>query len=883
MFGEKLTSRAMKVGMVTMVVVALMFSGMSAMFSTSLDAEAQILGGEYGGNLRVALKGEPNTFNPLNDSINEPAMQVIDIMYDSLGRINPYTYALEPWIASDWEIDPNDGSIVNVTLRTDVKWHDGSAVTVDDVMYTFGPDGYDIPYITAITTDATNNTVIFDLDSPDSRFFSEVVSLKLVKDGYLKTSTEEMGCGPYYLDASTSKVIAFDDYFKGRPYLDSITYTYYEDNLGAIYDIITSKIDFIAWDLTSNDTTLMVEEPIGTGNYTNLVQNANVSVDRSSGMDFWYLGMNCDENHVLGEPALRKAIAHVLDKASLTVFDIGGGLEVSESVVSKYNVPWYNSSITTYPFDTTEASNILNNADYYDYDGDGWRDKPDGTSFSFKLFGPPEQDLTPNVMAGIITEWLQDLGINVELVSDIDANHLVDIKANNFDMFIFTEERASIDPQYLEGMFSSEGIATDDNLLNFKPIVDVTSESIADKIDNGTYSCYLNNTNLEGSVVLESNGAIIATGYTVDLDTGMITLEAATYNAVDLSLGLNVSYSYRGFDHLINKAKNQMDPDMRAKYIKEAQGLISDYVPSIPLFSFRVNHAHNSSGFVGWVKTLGGINNFWSFISLRNGMNEGGMDVSISLPLAVANDGILSGDDTNLLIKIEDIDGNPLEANPIMSGEGTFGIPVYNAGSGAYTVPYTAPEVDSTRTITIVANVAMVSYGTSSGDIDITVKTMKNDFTIEVSKGLSSIPSGNSTTLTYVIMDQVTKASVEGANVTLSVSPTGLGGSLSEYSGVTDASGEFIVDFIAGNVTVDTTFSITLEASMDGYNSKDKSTSVNVVKMITYPPESGDDTNNSDDGNVTDGKNEIIPAPSVVIVLVTFAGIALIVRRKREE
>ncbi len=869
MFGEKLASRAMKVGMVTMLFVALMFSGMSAMFSTNLDAEAQILGGEYGGDLRVALKGEPNTFNPLSDSANEPAMQVIDIMYDSLGRINPYTYALEPWIAAGWEIDPDDDSIVTVTLRSDVKWHDGSMVTIEDVEYTFGPSGYNIAYIDTMTLNTLNNSITFDLDAPDSRFFSEVIGLKLVQDGYSKTSTEEMGCGPFYLDASDSdRVLAFDDYFKGRVYLDSITYTYYDENLDAIYDIITSKIDFIAWDLTSNDTTLMVEVPIGTGDYTNLVQDANVSVERSSGMDYWYLGMNCDEDHVLYEPALRKAIAHVIDKAALTVFDIGGGLEVSDSIVSKYNVPWYNSTITTYPFDTTEASKILNDADYFDYNGDGWRDMPNGTSFSFKLLGPHEQDLTPNVMAGIVAEWLQDIGINTELVADTDENHLVNIEANDFDMFLFTEERASIDPQYIETMYSLDGIATSDNLLNFKPVIDIVDESIADKIDNTTYSCYLNNTNVIGDVVLESNGTIIPTGYTVDDETGMITIEAATFDALKLEQGLNVSYSYLPFDHLMSLANAQMDPAMRSKYIMETQALIADFMPSIPLFSFRVNHAYNSSGFIGWTKTLGGVNNFWSFINLRNHMNEGGMGVSISLPLAVSDDGMLGGEEINLQIKVEDIDGNPLNmADIVLSGEGTFGTPAYDVGTGSYTVSYMAPDIESTRTITIVASASKVSYGGGQGEIDVTIRSLTNDFTIEVSKEESSIPSNNATTISYLVLDRTTKAAVADADVTLTITPTGLGGYLSEYSGVTDSSGEFIVTFGADNVTIDTTFSISIEVTKDSYNAATKSTSINVVKMDTEAP---------DDGLLG------LPAPSLILVLIAFAGLALIVRGRKQ-
>ncbi len=66
MFREKMASRVTKVGMVSIIIVALIFSGISVIFPADLNADAQILGGEYGGNLRVALKAEPNTFNPKN-------------------------------------------------------------------------------------------------------------------------------------------------------------------------------------------------------------------------------------------------------------------------------------------------------------------------------------------------------------------------------------------------------------------------------------------------------------------------------------------------------------------------------------------------------------------------------------------------------------------------------------------------------------------------------------------------------------------------------------------------------------------------------------------------------------------------------------------------
>ncbi|MCK5038522.1 MAG: ABC transporter substrate-binding protein [Thermoplasmata archaeon] len=879
MLREKLASRTMKVAMASFIIVAMVFSGISVIFQSDMNADAQILGGEYGGDLRVALKEQPNTFNPLSDTINEPAMQVIDILYDSLGRISPYTYELEPWVASGWEIDEMDDSIITITLKDGVKWHDGTDVTLDDIEYTFG--AYGIDYIDTMTQ--VNSSLIVDLKAPTSKFFSEALVLKLIPDGFTATSSEN-GCGPFALDSTGSDmttILAFDDYHNGRVFLDSIIYTYYTEDTNlpendarrngmyrAAFDIIKSKVDFLAWDLTSDDTTLMVEVPFGTGNYTNLVQDANVSVQRSNGMSYWYLGMNCNDtgSNPLADPEMRKAIAHTLDKESLTVFDIGGGLEVSNSIVSKYNIPWYNSSMNKYEYDTTEASKILNAAGYYDYDGDGWRDSPDETPFSLTILGPPEADLTPNVMAGIITGWFQSMGLNTELISNTTAIHTVDIEADSFDMFLFTEDRATVDPAFLKEMFHSDGIATNENLQNFAPTIEIVNESQIKKLDSNL-TCYLNYTNIVGTPEVKYNDTVITTGYTIDMETGMFTLDASV--GVNLTKDwLNISYSYLPFDHLIELADIQMDPEVRETYVKEAQGFVNNVVPAVPLFSFRVNHAYNTTGLIGWVQTLGGINNFWSFINLRNPIMEGGMDISISLPLAVTEDGMLSGEEINLQIKVEDIDGNPLSSADLsFSGEGVFGTPNYDESTGGYTVSFIAPDTETTRTLTIVVNAAKVSYGAGTGSIDVTVKTLNNEFEIEISKEFSSIPSGNTSTINFIVFDKITKNAVVDADITLTVSPAGLGAYLEEYSGVTDAAGEFSIVFGADNVTIDTTFKVTADITGDDYSPAQKSTSINVVKMDTTAP---------DDGFLG------LPAPSLILVILAFAGVALIIRRKKD-
>lgn len=886
MLKQKSDLRVKRAGIVSVMVMAMLLSGMFAMTPAVDTVKGDILGGEYGGDLRVALKAEPNTLNPLSDNANDPALQVMDLIYDSLGRIDPYTLELKPWIASGWAIDTANSSRVSVTLRNDVKWHDGTSITTADVVYTYGASGHDVAFIDEMVEDVANNTVIFMLDAPTAKFFSEAMTMKLVPNGYADGDT--IGCGPFIYDSASSDdtmtvLTANDDYFNGRPYLDSIKYTYYpyddvtyppissvEDDpraegvYRAGYDLITGELDLIGWDLSSNDTTMNIEVPHGTDNYTNMVQYENASVLRSNGQDFWYLGMNCAPGHELNDPALRTAISHAIDKAALTVFDIGGGLEVTDSIVSKYDTPWYNSSITKYAYDVTEANSILNEAGYFDYDGDGWRDMPDQSPITFTLLGPPAEEITPNVMAGIITDWIRSIGINTVLVSNTTDVHMTDILADNFDLYLATETRTDLDPQFLEMMFSTEGVTLNDNLVNFQPVSEVYDEVLNDVIVDGVNGSLMYSNIISAEFFLDG---VPTTAVTLDMDTG----EFAITGSMDLANEtLTANYTFYEFDHLIEMSNKQMDVDERARYIKEAQGFLSEQIPEVPLFSFRVNHAYNNTKYVGWVQTLGGINNFWTFINLRNPLNEGNMEVIISVPPDVTSDGATVGDEFNLNIKVEDIDGNPIDGVDLtMTGEGIFGDVTYNSDNAVYVVPYTVPDSDVSRTITLTITAAKVTYGSGSGTVDITVHPVINEFKVEVSKGTSSLDSGNETTVTFQVYDSQ-NAPVEGASVQFIVSPSSLGGWLSAYSGVTDANGMITVTFGAKNVTVDTTFKITAKITAPGFNEAEKSTNIAVSKEPSQIP----DTNRGLFG---------LPAPSVLMVLLAFAGMALVMNVRRRK
>lgn len=61
---------------------------------------------------------------------------VTGLLYDPLGR--RADGRVRPWLADDWRWRREDGSLTaRVSLREDVRWHDGSALDADDVAFTY--------------------------------------------------------------------------------------------------------------------------------------------------------------------------------------------------------------------------------------------------------------------------------------------------------------------------------------------------------------------------------------------------------------------------------------------------------------------------------------------------------------------------------------------------------------------------------------------------------------------------------------------------------------------------------------------------------------------------------------------------------------------------
>jgi peptide/nickel transport system substrate-binding protein len=175
-------------------------------------------------------------------------------------------YTLAPMLATKWEA-ANGAKEWTFTLREGVKFHDGSTMTADDVVATFDrltdPDNESaalgtfsgiLSYQQTEKIDA--GTVRFNLDRPYVDFPTLVSpfnynALILPKDYEMGTfSKGGVGTGPYilkeYRPNQGATYVKNPDYWgKGKPHMDGVEVSYYDDNSPLVLALQGGEVDLV--------------------------------------------------------------------------------------------------------------------------------------------------------------------------------------------------------------------------------------------------------------------------------------------------------------------------------------------------------------------------------------------------------------------------------------------------------------------------------------------------------------------------------------------------------------------------------------------------------------------------------------------------------------
>jgi peptide/nickel transport system substrate-binding protein len=228
-----------------------------------------------GGKITAAIEGEPTSLDPAFDydfvsglatsSITEPLL----IFCKDDTSLCPNL--AESWTASD------DGLTYTLKIRQGVKFHDGTPMTIDDVVYSLNRIrdtnlGSYVGWMLTSVSDVKatdDSTLVITLSQPDALFeyalastAAHVVSKAFVEkngDKYGKPDVGSIGTGPFkfaeWKTGDYQRLVRNDDYWNkanGGPYLDEITIKILPEPTTRVAGLQTGEIDYVISNVPSD-------------------------------------------------------------------------------------------------------------------------------------------------------------------------------------------------------------------------------------------------------------------------------------------------------------------------------------------------------------------------------------------------------------------------------------------------------------------------------------------------------------------------------------------------------------------------------------------------------------------------------------------------------
>ena len=341
---------------------------------------------------------------------------VITQIHNGMAEMDAW-YQYQPVLAESWEIS-DDGLEYTFALRDGVLFHDGERFTADDVVYTFNfygdPDNAMITgnnFASVVSTEAVDElTVRVTLDAPNAAFITQGGSRFIVPEHYHGPIGDEeysrapIGTGAFMLSeydpAAFVELVAFEDHFRGRPYLDRYRLnTVPEPSVRAIA-LETGEADSSVWSLSTDD---------------------NIRL-RDSGKFKTYVTSSTSLNHVaidnqapqFLEREVRQAMMYATDRDSI-VDNLWQGLAVKAVTNLSPAIAYYQNPdvAVTYDYDPEKAKQMLDEAGWVP-GADGIREK-DGVRLEWRC-GIIAGDQARRPIAEALQAWVAEIGCKMEIV-----------------------------------------------------------------------------------------------------------------------------------------------------------------------------------------------------------------------------------------------------------------------------------------------------------------------------------------------------------------------------------------------------------------------------------------------------------------------------------
>lgn len=270
-------------------------------------------------------KDNPAPFDPAT-GYDIPSWSIFNNTYQTLLRLPRTGTDLEPEAAKECHFTDSQGEQFRCTLRGGLTFSNGHKITSEDVKFSVdrmikinnpnGPAGLLSGIDKVETPDAS--TVVFHLSGPDSTFpyklatpAADIVDSQSYEADRIHESDKVVGSGPYELKSFSSghsAVFVRNPHYKGGLHLnnDKIELRFFTTAKAMEKALTDGSIDVMSRTLNPEQVTDLSEGG-----------DANIKLTEAPGNEISYLVFNTAD-HEAGQLAVRKAVASLVDRQSLT-------------------------------------------------------------------------------------------------------------------------------------------------------------------------------------------------------------------------------------------------------------------------------------------------------------------------------------------------------------------------------------------------------------------------------------------------------------------------------------------------------------------------------------------------------------------------------------
>lgn len=364
-------------------------------------AASAAIAGKSDDTLNIAFDAAPATLDAYKES-DRPGLALGRMVFSGLIQKNQDSGEFGPAIASGYKFI--DDKTLQLTIRKDVKFHDGSLLKLDDVLYTLNlvsSKDYNARFQNTVQwiagVDKVDDTTVRIRMKEAYPLALEMLSenLPIYPRSYYEKNQSDMGVkpvgtGPYKMVDSQpgSRYVfeRFDGYFGTKPAIKRLVVRVLPDVNTQYAELMGGGLDWI-WRLPPDAA-------------KRIAAQKNVEVKSSSIMRISYMSMNPafqEGGSPLAKKEVRQAINHAINREAIRKALVGGASKLTNSACNPLQFGC-STDVQSYDFDPKKAKAMLVKAGY-----------PDGFTLDLVVAAPPR------AIFEVIAANLAEVGIKLNL------------------------------------------------------------------------------------------------------------------------------------------------------------------------------------------------------------------------------------------------------------------------------------------------------------------------------------------------------------------------------------------------------------------------------------------------------------------------------------